>query len=82
MAQMGEQGAAIDKLDLRSGRKQRWKELAIPDPAGVVDHLTGEPLGRGGYSRIYLISDARATSTATRACLPNCMLPTGCADPG
>lgn len=39
--------------------KQPWKEIAIPDPAGVVDGMTGEPLGRGGFSRIFLTSDAK-----------------------
>lgn len=59
VAQMREQGATIDKLDLRTGRKQPWKEIAIPDPAGVVDSMTGEPLGHGGFSRIFLTSDAK-----------------------
>jgi len=59
VAQMREQGATIDKLDLRTGHKQLWRLIAIPDPAGVVDSLTGEPLGRGGFSRIVLTSDAK-----------------------
>lgn len=59
VAQMREQGATIEKLDLRTGRKQPWKVIAIPDPAGVVDSMTGEPLGRGGFSRIFLTSDAK-----------------------
>jgi hypothetical protein len=59
VAQRREQSATIDRLNLRTGRKQPWKEIAIPDPAGVVDSMTGEPYGRGGYSRIFLTSDAR-----------------------
>jgi hypothetical protein len=59
VAQMREQSATINRLDLRTGRKQPWKEIAIPDPAGVVDSMTAEQLGRGGYSRIFLTSDAR-----------------------
>jgi len=59
VAQMGEQGAVIDKLDLGTGRRQRWKEIAIPDPSGVVDSMTGEPLRRGGFFRLFLTADGK-----------------------
>ncbi len=28
---------AIDRLDIRSGRRERWRELPVPDAAGMAD---------------------------------------------
>ena len=39
-----ERPLTLYRIDLASGRRERWKELAPPDPAGLVEYETG-PMG-------------------------------------
>ena len=52
--------ARIARLDLRSGRKEPWKEIRPPDPQGVswIDFVF---LGPGGRSYVYSYSHDLST---------------------